>query len=170
MNWMSAIVKALLGVMILAQFIALPSCRKDAKTEFFGPLPAPDEVFLSGRDTMLEIGLRYLEKHFEKKEYRVLKSYPDCAECVCSYTQQFEKGIVYTYNDCEIAGYEVNIQFGLPDVTLDDLRKLSERLFCCPSNSWNADSTRYEPADGDAGCYVELSENSPYTLSYFCSL
>ncbi|MCB9245655.1 MAG: hypothetical protein H6606_04430 [Flavobacteriales bacterium] len=151
--------------------LGLYSCRNKSTVEYFGPLPAPDTEFLEARDTMLEVGLRYLEKHFVPQEYVVVESYPDCEGCVCSWSQTFEKGISYTYNDCGIAGYEIEMSFDLPDLEVAHLRQLCESLFCCPSNFWNADSTRFEPADGDAGCYIEiLSDTRPLRLKYFCSL
>jgi len=165
----SKIIKAIflgaLGILMLT-----PSCLKDSKSnQTFGPFPAPSEQFMKDVASLEEIGFDYLDKYFSAGEREFIQTYDDCDSCVCAWVSEFEEGIFYKYYDCNEWGYEVSILFELENLTKQNVVDLIDHLFVDPNNSWNADTTRYEPKDADAGCYYELTpKGSGHLLNYYC--
>ncbi len=159
----------LLGCTICISCV-LQSCLKDKKTSnSFGPLPIASPSFLDEKEQFEEIGFDYLDEYFHVGERVILKSYDDCDSCICSWEAEFEEGIFYKYFDCDEAGYEININFELEDLTKQNMVDLINHLFEDPNNSWNSDTTRFEPKNADAGCYYELNKKGKFFhLKYYC--
>lgn len=111
----------------------------------------------------------YLESNFRKVGTKlILEKFKVCTEnCVCSWEQQFEKGIKYKYYDCHEAGFNVRITFQGYDIK--EISKLVDTLFKTDENVWNDEMTSYKPKDNGAGCYYEIrQENGVVILEYDC--
>jgi len=109
----------------------------------------------------------YIANNFDSTSLAIIgydSSYYD-GYTICSFAQNFEKGISYSYGGCGEGGETEHITF--PGYTKEQLYTLINTHFFIEDNTWNKDSTEYE-ADG-AGCYYSIKiENDTASIHTYC--
>jgi len=115
----------------------------------------------------------YLIKNFDsissKKE---IKHFDYEVTKICSFNQNFEKGINYSLEKCTEAG-GISISITLPKTKRQSVEQWIEQIFKTDSmdieHGWNKNKTKFEPTDGGAGCYFEIKETKTNTIiKSFC--
>lgn len=137
------------------------------------PLPSPSML---KRYSQIDPGYLYVARNFDSLYakrttgyYGDEKEHSDSHSLTeCSWEQEFKTDIWYTNSTCSESGEEVVIHTNCPDKKV--LVRLVDILYHATENSWNADSSKYEPIEQEAGCYFEVkkNENNGYDIKYYC--
>ena len=108
----------------------------------------------------MNIILSYLKENYKATSEKLdVKLDPDFDNKECGFTQKFEYGIEYTYQNCgEAKPVEEKIAF--PKIDKVRLQKWIENINnCYPmdiKNIWYAGEHEYGPEDKEAGCYYKI--------------
>jgi hypothetical protein len=133
-------------------------------------LPKPTKA-QAADDRIIDKGFIYLEANFKKEgEKETLQTFTNCKEnCICSWEQQFQHGITYTFNNCHENGFDIKITFQHHDSA--EIIKLVNTLFKTDKNEWNSEMTIYGPKkEGAVECHFKISkENDVSVLQYYCA-
>ena len=128
---------------------------------------------LANKDYSQEAIHLYLMNNYEvlSDKLQVRKyTYPDFS--ICAFKQEFEHQITYSEEQCREAG-GISIQLMLPKTDRISLRKWIEFMYKAEGmdsgNVWNADHSKYAPAEALPGCYYEIIETESNTiLEVYC--
>ena len=100
-----------------------------------------------------------------KKREIIYYDYPDYS--ICSFNQDFEKGINYSIEQCKEGG-GASISLVLPKTNRHSLVKWIEAIFKSSPmdipHGWNKDKSKFGPTDNGAGCYFEIKETNENTI------
>ncbi len=130
------------------------------------PKPTQEQI----KNELVEKGQNYLENNFKKIGDKVIfDTYEACnGDCICSWEQQFGKGIKYKHDSCNENGFLVTITFQGYDTS--EIIRLVDTLFKTKGNVWNKEKTKYEPKEDEPGCFYEIrQEKGVAILEYVCT-
>ncbi len=86
---------------------------------------------------------------------------------VCGFKQKFANGITYRQSSCKESGDLTFVSIPCADKSI--FFEIIKAIHTEDGYAWNQDSTEYGPADGEAGCYYNISlENGYYVLNTYC--
>ncbi|MCV9387296.1 hypothetical protein [Reichenbachiella ulvae] len=101
----------------------------------------------------------------ERKKEVIFYDYPDYS--ICSFNQDFEYGINYSFEQCREAG-GASIVMILPKTDRQSLVRFVEELYKIDrteiENEWNTEQTKFQPKDKGVGCYFQIIEQEKCTM------
>ena len=110
----------------------------------------------------------YFKHHYKTRSQYDLVYDENYKGFLCSFVEDFEKGIVFYKNECSTNNDGLNITINLPKTTKESVIQWIEQMYKAldligDTNVWNTVKTRYTPADFGAGCYFTIEEGKFYT-------
>jgi hypothetical protein len=157
-----------------------PDTLQIAKLKWYAPtwdntyFPLPTDTILKQYPSN-DQGYLYLITSFDSLSSKIYTEYYEVrgeeennASIPCAWKQSFKSGMTYSVSACDESGSDYTIHTSCPDKK--SLVHLADIIFHDSRNTWNEDSSKYEPIDKEAGCYYSIEKNDVgnYDIKYYC--